>query len=274
MPDINSRKQGGRYDKILRENMPLILPGIMKNVLKLNIKDSLPFKDKLQITRQKEVDSLSLVTDVTGKSFLLQIEFESAAKKKMNFRMAEYRAMLHQIYPYPVKQYVIYMGGGNSAVPYRINLPNFKYEYSLINFKELPCELFLSSNEPEEQILAVLANKGNRSSAEIVKTILQKIALTNPHGSTNNKYYEQLRVIMQLRKFDNETEHAMLDVNSFWKLERDPLYKRGKQVAEEKAQVKALEEKKAIARNLKSKSIKLKIIAQATGFTIEEIKGL
>lgn len=37
-----------------------------------------------------------------------------------------------------------------------------------------------------------------------------------------------------MRKFDNETENAMLDVNSFWKLERDPLYKKG---IEEKSHV-------------------------------------
>ncbi|SMC88763.1 RpnC/YadD family protein [Pedobacter africanus] len=267
MPDINSRKQGSRYDKILRENMPLILPGIMKNVLNLNVKDSLPFKDKLLITRQKEVDSLNLVTDAHGKSFLVQIEFESAVKKKMNFRMAEYRAMLHQIYPYPVKQYVIYMGRGKSSVPNKINLPNFKYEYSLINFKELPCELFLSSNEPEEQILAVLANKGSKTSAEIVKAILQKITAASPNDTTDNKYYQQLRVIMQLRKFDNETQEAMLDVNSFWKLERDPLYKRGRQEGESKSRYE-------MARGMKKEGVHIDVIVKVSKLSKKEIEAL
>jgi hypothetical protein len=106
----NERLQGSKYDKILRENMPFILPGIMKNIFKLNLVKNVPLKDKIQITRQKEVDALNLVTDADGKSFLVQVEFESGNKKKMNFRMAEYRAMLHQIYDHPVKQYVIYMG--------------------------------------------------------------------------------------------------------------------------------------------------------------------
>ncbi|SMC55133.1 hypothetical protein [Pedobacter africanus] len=165
---------------------------------------------------------------------------------------------------------MIYMGSAKAIVPHKINLPNFKYQYGLINFKELPCDLFLSSNEPEEQILAILANKGNKTSAEIVKSILQKIMAVSPDCSTENKYYQQLRVIMQLRKFDNETEQAMLDVNSFWKLERDPFYKRGRQVAE----AKALEEKRAIARNLKNKGIDLAIIAEATGLTMKQIQAL
>lgn len=274
MQDKNLRKQGSRYDKILRENMPFILPGIMKNIFKLNLIGSVPLKDKIQITRQKEVDALSLVTDADGKSYLVQVEFESANKKKMNFRMAEYRAMLHQIYDHPVKQYVIYMGKACVRTPYRINLPGFKYEYTLINFSELPHEMFLSSNEPEEQILTVLANLGNTAPEEVIKAVLKKIAKNSHEGLTNNKYYEQLRVIVQLRNFDDEIDTAMLEVNTFWKKERDTLYKWGRQEEHAKMLAKALEEKKAIARNFKNKDIDLNIIADATGLTIEEIESL
>ena len=115
-----------------------------------------------------------------------------------------------------------------------------------------------------------MANTGATSTAQVVKSVLEKIAATNPEGSTNNKYYEQLRVIMQLRKFDNETENAMLDVNSFWKLERDPLYKRGRQVAQEKA----LEEKRVIARDLKKEGLAIDFIARTTKLSIQEIESL
>ncbi|MDR6786495.1 putative transposase/invertase (TIGR01784 family) [Pedobacter africanus] len=67
---------------------------------------------------------------------------------------------------------------------------------------------------------------------------------------------------------------TMLNVNSFWKKERDILYKWGKQDAKAEAEAKALEEKKAIARNLKDKGIDLKIIAEATGFKRKELEAL
>ncbi|WP_316812589.1 hypothetical protein [Pedobacter heparinus] len=73
-----------------------------------------------------------------------------------------------------------------------------------------------------------------------------------------------------MRNFDKQIDTAMLEVNTFWKKERDTMYKWGKQEAE----AKALEEKKAIARNLKNKDIDLKIIAEATGLPIGEIQSL
>lgn len=68
---------------------------------------------------------------------------------------------------------------------------------------------------------------------------------------------------MQLRKFDDETENAMLDVNSFWKLERDPLYKWGKQKG-------ALE----IAREMKKDKFPIETIAKLTKLPVKEIEAL
>ncbi|MNY40878.1 hypothetical protein D3C86_1756550 [compost metagenome] len=72
---------------------------------------------------------------------------------------------------------------------------------------------------------------------------------------------------MQLRKFDNETENAMLDVNSFWKLERDPLYKWGKQKGRH-------EEALEIARELKKEGLSIEFIAKTTKLPKQEIKAL
>ncbi|MOA26010.1 hypothetical protein D3C78_1467750 [compost metagenome] len=85
--------------------MRFTLPGIVEKVLKLNIVATEEVKDKIQITKQKEVDALRIVTDASGETYVLRLEFESGYTEKMNFRMAEYRSMLHQIYDHPVKQY-------------------------------------------------------------------------------------------------------------------------------------------------------------------------
>lgn len=53
----------------------------------------------------------------------------------------------------------------------------------------------------------------------------------------------------------------------------DRAKKEGIREAEIKAESKALEEKKAIAKNLKDKGIDLKIIAEATGLSLEEIQS-
>lgn len=271
-PDkINNRLQGGKFDKVLRENMRFAMPGIMEKVLKMNIVSSEELKDKIQITRQKEVDVLKIVTDAEGDSYILHLEFESSNKPKMHFRMAEYRAMLHQIYDHPVKQYVMYMGKAALNTPSRIDLPGFKFEYTLIPFSELPYQLFLSSDKPEEQILSVLANFGGEDPTEVIRTVLEKLGKNSSGMLTDNKFYEQLRVLVQLRNLEQQTDNAMESVNTFFKKERDTLYKWGKKEGIEKGRH---EEALEIARNLKNKGVEIEIISESTGLAIQEIEDL
>lgn len=279
MPDMTrSRLQGSKYDKILRENMRVAMPGIMKNVLGLHIADVQELKDKIQITRQKEVDALQIITDTAGNTYILHMEFETKNKRKMNFRMGEYRCMLHQIYDYPIKQYVIYMGKARLSTPNRIDLPGLRFEYSIISISDLPYRVFLSSNAPEEQVLSVLANFGEEDPAIVIKTILMKLKYSSG-GLTDNKYYEQLRVLLQMRNLDKEKDKAMDSVNTFFKIERDTLYKWGVRDGKAKARI-ALDkaEKKKMVCNmavkLKSHKIAIELIADVTGLSVKEIKTL
>ena len=274
-PDkINERLQGSRFDKILRENMPYAMPGITEKVLKLNIVSTQELKDKIQITRQKEVDVLRIVTDTKGDKYILHLEFESKNKVKMNYRMGEYRCMLHQIHDYPIKQYVIYMGKAAMKIPSRIDLPGLKFEYTLIDFSKLPYKMFLSSDEPEEQILAALANFGDEGPTIALQEILKKLGKGSSEELEGNKYYNQLRVLIQMRNLDEPIKKAMEHVNTFFKKERDVLYKWGKEEGMQLAKIKAEEEKKQIAVEMKRDGISIDQIIKYTKLSVNEIEGL
>lgn len=59
MPDDSKYPVGAsRYDKIIRENMRYVAPCIAQKVLKLDIAEMKVLPDKIQVTRQKETDSL------------------------------------------------------------------------------------------------------------------------------------------------------------------------------------------------------------------------
>ncbi|RZJ99238.1 MAG: hypothetical protein EOO43_27140 [Flavobacterium sp.] len=220
-------------------------------------------KDKIQITRQKEVDALRIVTDAEGNTYILHVEFESKNKRKMNFRMGEYRCMLHQIYNHPVKQYVIYIGKARLSIPNGIDLPGLRFEYTLISISDLSYKLFLFSNEPEEQILSVLANFGDDDPTAAIESVLKKLGKSSSGELTDNKYYEQLRVLLQMRNLDEETDKAMESVNTFFKIERDTLYKWGRKA-------EALE----IAREMKKDKFPIETIAKLTKLSIEEIEAI
>jgi predicted transposase/invertase (TIGR01784 family) len=265
-------KQNSQYDKVFRENMRFTLPGVLEKVLKLNIVASAELKDKIQITKQKEVDALRVVTDASGETYVLHIEFESGNPDKMNFRMAEYRAMLHQIYDHPVKQYVLYLGKSKSRISNKISLPKFRFEYDLISFSDLPYELFLTSASPEEQILTVLADFGDADPDKVIQEVLEKICRDDHGKLIKNKYFEQLRVIIQLRNLETHLNKAMLTVNSFFKKERDVLFKWGLEQGIEQG---AEKRSKEMARKLKDKNLLLvDEIAELTGLSAEEIEAL
>src|SRR5690606_8075753 len=78
---------------------------------------------------------------------------------------------------------------------------------------------------------------------DIVKTI---DTLPEP-TSSKESWLMQLRILIQLRKFESHLEVAMLKAATFFKEERDPFYKRGQ--AKERA--KAYAEKLESARGLK-----------------------
>ncbi|SEM05108.1 hypothetical protein SAMN05216436_101266 [bacterium A37T11] len=227
--DVGNPRQANKYDKVFRENMRHTLPRIIKDVLKLDIVSFQELKDKIQITKEKEVDTLRLVTDSKGAQYILQLEYESENKPYQHFRMAEYRAMLSQIHQLIVKQYVIYVGESPLTMPHQVDEPGFKFEYTLIRFADLPHELFLSSEQPEEQILTILADLGDEKPYDVIEKVLININKKVPGPLIGNKYFEQLRVIVNLRNFGSIMEEAMLKVSSFFKEERDPLYRRGEE---------------------------------------------
>src|SRR5438445_11165733 len=102
-------RQVNQYDKILRENMEAFLPGVIKNLLDIHAVHTEELPDDVQHTKERKPDVLKKVSDDSGRTFVLQIEFQSADEPDMVFRMADYYIMLLRRYRIPVQQYVIYL---------------------------------------------------------------------------------------------------------------------------------------------------------------------
>ncbi len=104
-------RQVHAYDKIFRENMEAVLPGLVKNLLNIHTVSSEEIPDSLQFTKEREPDLLKKVTDTDGNIFILHLEIQTGNEAtNMPFRMAEYLIMLTRKYHLPVLQYVIYIG--------------------------------------------------------------------------------------------------------------------------------------------------------------------
>lgn len=69
-------KQSSQYDKILKENLEAIIPGLMEHVLGIKVASSEELPDDIQHTKERKPDVLKKITDSEGNTYVLQIEFQ------------------------------------------------------------------------------------------------------------------------------------------------------------------------------------------------------
>jgi len=145
----DSLKQTSQYDKIIKENLEITLPVIIRDVLGLDVATSEELPDDIQHTKERKPDALKRVTDSEGKTYVLHVEFQTEDEQKMVYRMAEYSIMLMRRYKLPLKQYVIYLKDNKPSMPVSINSGNHQYNFSLIRIAEANYQLFLKADDPE-----------------------------------------------------------------------------------------------------------------------------
>jgi predicted transposase/invertase (TIGR01784 family) len=261
-------KQTNQYDKIIKENLEITLPVIIRDVLGLDITVSEELPDDIQHTKERKPDALKKVTDKTGNTFVLQVEFQVEDEPEMIHRMIEYYVMLMRLYRLPVKQYVIFLRDTKPAMSAYLETENLKFSYNLIRIADISYKLFQKSDNPEVKMLGILANFGNEDNYKTVKSILDGIQSVTTGDFAENRYFKQLRIFVQLRSsIEQQLDKAMETITKFFKEEKDFLYRKG----ETKGRG---EEKKEAALKMKESGSEITYIAYITGLTVEEIEKL
>lgn len=227
-------KQVGQYDKLIKENMEAALPGLIRNILKIDIVESEEIPDDVQHTKEREPDLLKRITDSARKTYILHLEFQVQNEMEMPYRMLEYKAMLLRKYKLPVKQVVFLIGAKLNTMKDKIRDENLSFSYEIINIAKLSYELFLSSAKPEEQILAILANFNKESKQVVLKKIVKRVQESSDGEFVLNRHFKHLRILAQLRNFEINIYNIMDTIETHFKIERDPYYQRGEAKAQEK----------------------------------------
>lgn len=227
----NNRKQGSQYDKIIKENLEVTLPVIVRDVLNLDVLMSEELPDDIQHTKERKPDALKKVTDTDGNTYVLQVEFQLEDEKEMVYRMAEYNIMLMRKYRLPIKQYVIFLKEKKPGMPTFLDTPNHKYKYNLILIKETDYKLFIKSDSIEVKILGILANFGKESNQEVINSIIKELRTLIKGDFARSRYYKQLRILAKLRSsIKLENEETMQSISTFFKEEDDLLYQKAEKV--------------------------------------------
>jgi hypothetical protein len=227
------QNETNHYDKIIKENLRVVTPVLIDKVLNIKAIQSEDIPTKLQHTKEREADFLKIITDEKGDVFILHLEFQVADDPTMAFRMLDYNLMLMRIYDLPILQYVIYLGEKYPKASNQIKRPKLFFEYDVICVKDIPIDFFLNSKQPEEIIFSILANFGNENFEKVVENILESIKKTSNSTLQQEKCFQQLRIISNLRKFTPLIEKVMQSIATVFKEENDFLFIKGIKIGNE-----------------------------------------
>ena len=231
--------QTGQYDKIIKENLEITLAVIIRDVLGLDIAYSDELPDDIQHTKERKPDALKKVTDTTGHTYVLHVEFQIADEREMVYRMAEYSIMLMRKYQLPLKQYVIFLRDTEPTMPTDINSENLQFRYRLIRIAKTDYKLFLKAESPEVKMLAILANFGKEDKYGAIKSIIDQVQFFTDGDFAESRYFRQLRIFVQLRNsIEPQFEKVMDTVSKFFKEEKDFLYRKGEVKGREEKELK------------------------------------
>ena len=261
---MEKKREGNIYDKIVKENIASIIPALMNSVLGFKVLESVVITEKLQQTKEKEADVLRIITDPSGRKFILHLEFQVDDYKKMAYRMADYWVLLKSKYKYPIRQFVIYIGNKQPTMKTVLSEDGNYFQFQLINITQLDYLRFLNSTNPEEIILAVLGDFGNEKPETALSHIIQRLEETKTDQNTLQKHFRQLRILAKLRKLDLKFDDMIQNMAKYLDVKNDYLYIKGRE-----------DEKIGFVTNLLTESdFTIDKIAKIAGVAVDFVKSV
>lgn len=217
------------YDRVFKENIESLLLPLLKKVLGLVPPKLLPVDAKLQVTQEAEMDHIRrVVHEDSRQDYGLQIEFHVTDEDLRKRNLLHY-ALFHNITDLPLRQIVIYGGMG---IPSKIHqnaleLKGLALSYEVIILRDIPKEIFLESQIPEEVILAILCDFGDMKPEQVVRQILLNLRKILRRSNRIKKYQKQLLVLSRLRKMELIVKTEMEAITFHYDVESDGLYQQG-----------------------------------------------
>jgi len=232
------------YDKIFKENLEELIPYLLQLVAKWDIPKLETLKDKHQITIEREMDDLKkVVHDDPALDYGLHWEIQGK-DEDMRRRMLLYFAMFYHKYNMRLRQIIIYIGDepANLIKQNVLEMENIRLEFSVLDLRSVPKDVFLQSDKPECVILAILSDFGSDKPDLVVRQILDNLVKLIGRVPRLKKYQKQLHVLSRLRKLTVITKNAIDAMPIHYDIETDELYLEGIEKGIEKGREQGKEE--------------------------------
>ena len=274
------------YDKIIKENIEAIFLPLAEKYLGISIKTSRKLPGKLQSTIEREPDFARIVKTKEDEEFILHIEFQTADEKDMIYRMAEYHGILLRKYKLPVRQFVIFLGKNTPKMRSKLNKNEVMKGFGLVNLHALDFKKLLTSQIPEEIMLAILS-KFDTEVERVIESIIHRLQKVSESKIVLQKYVRQLSILSRLRNLEEVVIQKSKDMPITYDIKKDYLYRQGRKDGIEKGIEKGIkkgiekerlqqekERKEQITKMLQSGILSISQIAEFTSTPETEVKKI
>lgn len=238
------------FDKIFQENLNEIILPLARKIL--GTPPEVRFKKltrRLPRTLERVPDFLKIAVLPDGKPlYVLHFELQAATDPDMAWRMLEYKAILMRKFRLPVKQFVIFVGSGQSNMTTELtDEDSLVFRFKLVDLKTIDYRQFIDSTQPEEVLLALLADFRGVPPKEIISRILLQLKKTLPTDLECSKFVTQLELLSPLRNLEEVTFKVIEAMPVYLEIDEtsSPRYKKGFEKGIEKG-IKLASEKRNV----------------------------
>ena len=190
--------------------------------------------------------------------------------------MQEYYGILRKKYRLPVRQFVIYLGQKPSRMQTQLAPEEVFTGFALQSLLEYSHQNLLSSQIPEEIILAILSDFGEKQPEAVLQDILGKLKEISGQEITLRKYVRQLSLLARLRNLTIETQKQINEMGLTYNVAEDFLYQQGVEKGWEKGLEKGLEvaRKEMVIRMLQDNSLSPEKIAKLAAVEVAFVQQI
>ena len=148
---------------------------------------------------------------VSGESFILHVEIQNANDSTMPVRMLRYVSDILMSHPTEsIYQCLVYIGKNRLTMPNSLNLPDFTYQYRILDMHTVDCSLLLAQDTPEALVLAILCDFKERPVQDVVNYIVTRLReLTGENAQRFRNYYEMLETLADNRDLQANLDEAI-----------------------------------------------------------------
>ena len=184
-------------------------------------------------TELPKVQNLSVdLLGETADGELMQIEVQSSNRGNVPFRMLQYLSLIIAIHHRIPKQVLLYVGREPLRMESQFTWADGSIRYAVIDMHAVEGELLLSSPEPSDNVLAILARLRDRRAA--IRSILENISRLPREEA--KEYYQALLILSGLRGLATAVQQEAQTVFTIDLSENEvlgPAYLRGREEGRE-----------------------------------------